>query len=194
MTLIPWAFGIAIGANLPSRLGRPGETLRLAMDRIDAALGPVDRSSLWSNPAFPSGSGPDFVNAVVVGRTTRDPADLLDLCHRTEAWAGRARGPDVPRWSPRALDVDLLFAGDRVLPDPGTERHWRRLAPELRGSVAPDRLILPHPRIEDRAFVLMPLLEVAPDWTHPVTGRTARAALAALPEADRQAMRRHEGA
>ena len=189
MGLIPCRFGIAIGANLPSRLGRPPDTLRAALSCLSALLGPLEASRLWANPAFPSGSGPDFVNAVAVGHTVLPPAAILGTCHAVEGWAGRARGPGQGRWAPRALDVDLLFLGDAVLPDRATQDRWRALAPEDQRREAPDRLILPHPRIEDRAFVLVPLLEVAPDWTSPATGRSAREALAALPAAERASMR-----
>jgi 2-amino-4-hydroxy-6-hydroxymethyldihydropteridine diphosphokinase len=74
--------------------------------------------------------------------------------------------------------------GDLVLPDAQTHRRWRELAPEDQARQAPDQLVLPHPRLQDRAFVLVPLCDVAPDWRHPVLGLTARALLAALPAAD----------
>ena len=85
----------------------------------------------------------------------------------------------------RTLDLDLIALGDLVLPDPATHAAWRALPPDLQKMRAPDALILPHPRVQDRAFVLVPLADVAPDWTHPVLGLTVTAMLAARPVAER---------
>lgn len=84
----------------------------------------------------------------------------------------------------RTLDLDLIAFGQTVLPDPATHGHWRDLPMEDQRRFAPDRLILPHPRLQDRAFVLIPLCDVAPDWPHPVTGRTIAQMAAALPASD----------
>jgi 2-amino-4-hydroxy-6-hydroxymethyldihydropteridine diphosphokinase len=113
------------------------------------------------------------------------PADLLALLHRIEARHGRAR---PARWAGRTLDLDLLAWGDSVLPDAASQDAWRLLPPEEQARRTPDRLILPHPRVQDRAFVLVPLAEVAPDWVHPRTGQSVAQMLAALPQADRDAV------
>jgi 2-amino-4-hydroxy-6-hydroxymethyldihydropteridine diphosphokinase len=70
-----------------------------------------------------------------------------------------------------------------VRPDAATQEAWRRLAPERQGREAPEGLILPHPRMQDRGLVLLPLMDVAPDWRHPLIGRTVRKMLEALPPA-----------
>lgn len=128
----------------------------------------VARSRLFRTPAWPPGSGPGFVNAAVVLWSPVPPMRLLARLHAIEARAGRVRGL---RWSARVLDLDLLASGARVLPDRATQAIWRQLSPERQAREAPGRLILPHPRLQDRAFVLIPLAEVAAAWRHPVTGR-----------------------
>lgn len=144
-------------------------------------------SRLHATPAFPAGSGPDYANAVVaVDPGGRDPEAVLELLHALEARFGRLRDR---RWGPRTLDLDLIAAGDAVRPDPVAWARWHDLDPAAQQVEAPDRLILPHPRIEDRLFVLMPLAEIAPDWRHPVTGAGIAALIAAHPPAAREAIR-----
>ena len=143
-----------------------------------AALGPVAaRSRLWRSPAWPPG-GPPYVNAALLLRTGLPPEALLARLHAIEAAFGRERRG---RWAARTLDLDLLAVGPLVLPDPGTQARWRDLDPERQGREAPGELVLPHPRLQDRAFVLVPLGEVAPGWRHPLLGLTAAEMLARLP-------------
>jgi 2-amino-4-hydroxy-6-hydroxymethyldihydropteridine diphosphokinase len=106
--------------------------------------------------------------------------------HAVEERFGRVR---ERRWGMRTLDLDLLALGDSVVPDAGTQDSWRALPQEAQVRAVPDQLILPHPRLQDRAFVLVPLADVAPDWVHPRTGKTVAEMLAALPEADRAAVK-----
>ncbi len=121
-------------------------------------------SRLFATPCFPPGAGPDYVNAAAVIATSLDPPTLLGHLNAIEDRFGRQR---VQRWGQRTLDLDLLAYEDLVLPDAATHDHWRNLPPEAQVRQAPDALILPHPRLQDRAFVLVPLAEIAPDWRHP---------------------------
>ena len=180
---------IALGANLPNGSTPPGQTLALALrDLAAAGIGPLVASRLYATPCFPAGAGPDYVNAAVAAPMPPglSPANILALLHRIEADHGRTR---ETRWGMRSLDLDLVACGDAVLPDAATQTHWRDLPPDDQRRLAPDGLILPHPRLQDRAFVLIPLCDVAPDWRHPLTGQTIAAMTAALPPQDRAEVR-----
>lgn len=178
---------IALGANLPSRLGPPSVTLRHALDALRAEeITLLHASRFHATPCFPPGAGPDYVNAAAVIGTRRDPHALLAHLHAIEERFGRVRGA---RWGRRALDLDLLAHGARVLPDPAVFAAWRDLPAEAQLRRTPDELILPHPRLQDRAFVLVPLAEIAPDWRHPVSGARVAEMCAALDPAERAQIR-----
>lgn len=138
------------------------------------------RSRFYDTPAFPTGAGPNFVNAAAVLESTFDTGQVLERLHAVEAQMGRLR---VERWGARTLDLDLIAVGQQVLPDPKTHKYWRELPPDAQKEIAPSELILPHPRLAERAFVLVPLLDVAPDWVHPVTKQSVQEMHDALPQA-----------
>jgi 2-amino-4-hydroxy-6-hydroxymethyldihydropteridine diphosphokinase len=138
---------IALGANLPSPAGPPAVTLDRALARLaELDVKIVSRSSFYESPAWPDPADPPFVNAVAAVETSLQPVELLAVLHGVETEFGRLRS--APN-APRTLDIDLLDAD---------------------GAVVTGGVTLPHPRIAGRAFVLVPLAEVAPGWRHPVTG------------------------
>jgi len=152
---------IALGGNLASAAGPPAETLKRALARLEAlGVEILSVSSFYETPAWPDAADPPFVNAVAAVKTALQPVELLDLLHGVETEFGRMRS--VPN-TPRTLDIDVLDHDGRVMGD---------------------GIVLPHPRLAVRSFVLVPLAEVAPGWRHPVSGRGAAELLAALPDRD----------
>lgn len=177
---------IALGGNLPFGEMPPEQVIDACLEALsEEGFSDINSSCYYVTEAFPAGSGPDFVNAALCakwpGRGAAAAEAALAALHATEARFGRSR---AQRWGPRTLDLDLLAFGDLVLPDGATQDRWRALGADAQRSAVPERLILPHPRLQDRAFVLVPLAEVAPGWRHPRTGATVAAMRDALaPEA-----------
>lgn len=149
---------IALGANIPSAVGEPRATLRAALTAIEGRGVLVEQvSHFYRSEAWPDPSDPPFVNAVARLRTPLSPAELLALLQDVEAEFGRVR--TIPN-APRALDLDLI---------------------DYEGRVEQGEPDLPHPRAASRAFVLIPLRDVAPEWRHPVNGRNITELIAGLP-------------
>lgn len=157
---------VGLGANL----GDAAATVRAAFERLDAL--PRTRllraSRLYRTPAWGNTAQPDFVNAAAALETALSPRELLDQLLGIERDFGRVRSPDgSDRWTARTLDLDLLLYGDAVIDAPG--------------------LRLPHPHLHERAFALVPLVEVMPDALVPGHGR-AGDLLAAMVTGDIEAI------
>jgi 2-amino-4-hydroxy-6-hydroxymethyldihydropteridine diphosphokinase len=152
---------IALGANLPSPAGKPLDTLNAALAGFaDRSITIEKRSGFYRSSAWPDPNDPPFINAVAAVRTNLSPPALLATLHKVESSFGRERSePNAPR----TLDLDILDYDGRIEQGP----------PQL-----------PHPRMEGRGFVLLPLRDVAPDWRHPVSGRSMSELIAALPPSD----------
>lgn len=173
---------IAMGGNVTSQFGTPAQVLVKALKALEKSAGTVvSKSRFYRTPCFPKNAGPDFLNAAIIMDTRLSAGDFLRELHKIESRYGRVR--DL-RWGQRTLDLDLIFFGDTVLPSRGEYEHWRDLDQSAQQTVAPDELILPHPRVQDRAFVLVPAAEIAADFRHPVLGRTVAEMMAELPIGD----------
>nr|WP_249138933.1 2-amino-4-hydroxy-6-hydroxymethyldihydropteridine diphosphokinase [Actibacterium sp. MT2.3-13A] len=178
---------VALGGNVTSPAGGPAETVLAGLRAVENESVRLLRASrLFATPCFPAGAGPDFVNAVALYATSLAPEALLAHLHGVERGLGRTRDT---RWGARTLDLDLLDYGGQVRPDAETLLRWIALPLEAQKATAPDELILPHPRLQDRGFVLVPLADVAPGWRHPLLGLTVEQMLAALPEEEKAQIR-----
>ena len=122
-------------------------------------------SRFYKTPAVPAGSGPDYVNTVVLVQSSIGQDPLLEILHKIEQQHSRRRHA---RWGPRTLDMDLLAVDRSVTPNEAIFRRWMNLSEQRQRKEAPSMLVLPHPRMHERTFVLTPLMDIAPNWVHPV--------------------------
>lgn len=175
----------ALGTNQPIDGSDLASTVAAAIDLLNQEyrISVNNVSQMYNTPAWPPGNGPDYVNAAAVLLSDLTPQEMLQVFHKVEAQLGRQR---PVRWAPRIIDIDLLAAGDSVVPDNETVRRWMELPAESAALKAPDQLILPHPRMHERAFVLVPLQDVALTWRHPVLGLSVAEMAANLPPEDLQ--------
>jgi 2-amino-4-hydroxy-6-hydroxymethyldihydropteridine diphosphokinase len=141
---------IGLGANLPSPAGPPEATLAAAISRLGSLGRITAKSSLYSTAPVGYGAQPRFVNAVVALETQLEARELLDALMAIERDFGRDREDAIPN-GPRTLDLDILLLGDLQINEPGLE--------------------IPHPRLAKRAFVLVPLNEIAPEAIDPRSGK-----------------------
>jgi 2-amino-4-hydroxy-6-hydroxymethyldihydropteridine diphosphokinase len=143
---------IALGSNLSGEIGDSEKIVRAAIAQLSgiSEIEIINVSRWYRTKAITlpnSAPQPDYINGCAILKTSLQPMQLLQALFETEQMFGRERRE---RWGARTLDLDLLLYGDRQIDTP--------------------ELIIPHPRMCDRAFVLLPLAEIAADWIHPVCG------------------------
>lgn len=149
---------VGLGANLPSRYGRPEQTVEAAIKALEAAgVEIVATSGLWRSAPVPLSDDPWYCNAVVSVRADMTAEALLGILQGIEKDFGRE---DNVRNAPRVIDLDLLVFNNDIVDTPA--------------------LTLPHPRMHERAFVLVPLREIAPEWVHQVMNKTIDEMLSVL--------------
>lgn len=154
---------LALGSNLGDRPAN----LRAAIAALPPALTVLAESPVYETPPWGVTDQPPFLNMTLRGETDLEPAALLAHLKRLETQLGRT--PSI-RYGPRQIDMDILFYGDLILNTPG--------------------LAIPHPRLHERAFVLVPLADLAPDLVHPLLGKTVAEMLAGC---DRSGIKRFTG-
>ena len=152
---------VALGANLPSRFGTPAQTLYAALKAMtEKGIWPVQISRVWKTAPVPFVEGqPWYHNAVAAVETSKSAHDLLKTLLEIEEEFGRVR---TVRNAPRLLDLDLIAYDRQIIPE----------GPEI---------IVPHPRMDSRAFVLLPMADILDEWTLPQTGATLDDLIAAIP-------------
>jgi len=135
---------LSLGSNMGDRMGH----LRMAADLITKNIGNIAKKShLYDTQPWGNTEQDSFLNQVVMVNTTLDPRDILKEITQIEREMGRAR-KDSDKWGPRQIDIDILLYGKRIIRDKGLE--------------------IPHPELHKRAFVLVPLMELAPEYEHPI--------------------------
>ena len=138
---------IALGTNLGERMNN----LRTATTTLSPDVTVLAKSHIYETPPWGYENQPAFLNMVVKAETGLEPGTLLKYLKQIEAELGRERNF---RWGPRLIDLDILFYDNLIIESPP--------------------LVIPHPRLHERAFVLVPLVDVAPDYIHPLLDRSVR--------------------
>jgi 2-amino-4-hydroxy-6-hydroxymethyldihydropteridine diphosphokinase len=152
---------IALGSNLPSSAGSPRQTLDAAIARLGELGKVIAQSSYYATEPVGYADQPEFLNAAIALETTLQPQTLLDRLLEIERDFGRDRSHGIPN-GPRTLDLDLILFGNRKISTPTLE--------------------LPHPRIAQRSFVLLPMAEIVPDLIHPLLQKSMKQLLQDLSE------------
>ncbi len=156
---------IGLGSNLAGRqYDSPHSTLKAAIRQMtNCGITIKETSRLYESEPLPKSDQPWFVNAVVAVETALSAAELLRTLHGIEESLGRERRV---RWEARIIDLDILAYDNEIYPAP---EYWHEAAINLTSR----DMIIPHPRLHERLFVLKPLMDICPDWKHPVFGKVA---------------------
>lgn len=149
---------LSLGANLGDRAA----TIKGAISELSKWIKNITASSLYETEPVGNKNQPLFINCVIRGRTKLSPQNLLEKCKELEIAAGRDISYKQSQQTPRPLDIDILFYGDQIIKENG--------------------LIIPHPRLHVRRFVLLPLVEISSDVVHSIFKKTAAELLMECPD------------
>lgn len=144
---------LGIGTNLGNRV----ENIEQCVASLAEQIAIDEISPIYETAAWGYEDQPNFLNLCLKGRTELEPWEMLHFLKDLELRLGREK---TFRWGPRLIDIDILFLGDVVMSEPG--------------------LTIPHKSLAERAFVLVPLADIAPDLVHPVSGETVKEMLSAI--------------
>jgi 2-amino-4-hydroxy-6-hydroxymethyldihydropteridine diphosphokinase len=140
------SFFLLLGSNQGNRVRQLSD----ATNKIYQSIGPIKKkSSVYQTAAWGKTDQPDFLNQALIVKSSLSPQEVLKIIHSIELEMGRQR---TSKWNERTIDIDILYAGELVLN-----------LPELK---------IPHPEIQNRKFALIPLVEIAPDFVHPILKKT----------------------
>ena len=170
---------IAYGTNLPGPFGSSSQTILKALDELQLeGFVLIKKSRQYSSAAFPDKEKPRYLNGCIKVQAKMKPLEVLDRLKIIEKKMGRLT---EQRWGSRVCDLDLLSFDNELYPNLKTFNYWMTLGLQDQIIEKPLGLLLPHPRIQDRAFVLKPLVDIAPNWRHPVLDLTAEEMLDSIP-------------
>jgi len=159
---------LSLGSNLPYGDMEPIGVLNAAITALEnAGFRSVKVSGFYETEPVPKSDQPNFINCVIEGKTSQNALGVLHICQSVERSFDRERHV---RWGARTLDIDIISYDQEVYP---LTEEWCVLAADVDAEATVPELVLPHPSMHKRAFVLRPLCDLAPDWLHPVYGRTA---------------------
>ena len=160
---------IALGSNLETKNMTRLEIINKALEYFSMFNISLCRvSSFWESKSYPNKNQPNFINVVSEVQSELNPFQTLYSLKKIETLLGRKINS---RWGNRVLDLDILAAGSLILPNLRIFNKWLKMPLKQQMQNQPNQLILPHPRIQDRLFVLKPLSEIDPDWMHPVLNK-----------------------
>lgn len=153
---------LSLGSNLGNRMKK----LRAAVLYLSTSgLTLTAKSRVWETKPWGVADQPLFLNMCVAAKTELEPLPLMELLKEGEAVLGRTKSR---RWGPREIDIDIIFYDNLIAATP--------------------ELTIPHPHVHERAFVLLPMAEIAPDARHPISGKSVKEMLDALPESEKKGM------
>ncbi len=171
---------VGLGSNLTGEMfDSPRAVLAAALDAMPACGIIVKKlSRFYQSAPVPKSDQPWFVNAVAAVETGLSAKALLQALHGIEAGLGRKRRV---RWEARIIDLDIITYHDQVMP---SRQQWQ----QQKNDVSQRDLIIPHPRLDQRLFVLRPLRDICSDWVHPVTGENVSTLIKAVENTAEQSL------